>query len=95
MNKLVLPKRMLTYWLRNSVVQQQDGMNLVFDRMYIAVTRQSLGRSLIEQRGPGFEMPAQSGFGAACETLRDMELANEHVTADDLVEQVGRSGGGD
>ena len=85
---LVLPRRMLTYWLKASAVQQQDGTVQLFDRMYIAVTNKSLGRSLIEQRGPGFEMPAQSGFGAVCETLSQMANAGESVTATDIQEQV-------
>ena len=85
---LQLPRRMLTYWLKNNAVQQQDGTNLIFDRMYIAVTSTSIGRSLIEQRGPNFQMPAQSGFGAACQTLERLREAGDKVDARDIVEQV-------
>jgi hypothetical protein len=81
---------MLTYWLRNTSVQQQDGLNLVFDQMYIALTAKGPQPSLLEQRGPGFQMPATSGFGAACETLAAMDAAGQRVSPDDIVEQVRR-----
>ncbi len=83
-----VPARMLSYWLRSTSVQQQDGAMQLFDRLYLGVTNRAPCATLVAQRGPGFAMPARSGFGAVCETLQTLEARHERVSATDLVEQV-------